>query len=207
MSEITQGTMITLEAIAERWQISEEEAAETIRAIPSMSDPDGRDSVENWLSDGTPLWTASEVEFAEDAFPELESGEAAQIRAMWAGIEGAFDAFGVMPGDVFNDLMVTRASWRSPASVWPNRDCQGVTVRQARRSLGMTPSMAAKLLGMRQDRYIKMEKHPENMSLDRWLQVAKVLGVAPDDLDLGGGKLRPTSAASAPILGVADCTR
>jgi len=105
MSEITKGNSITLAAIAERWQISEAEAEKTIRAIPYLPDPDGRDCVEHWLHDGTPLWEAGHVETLEEAFPEFERGEASVVVERMTRLWDAFDDLGVDPGDLRFDLV------------------------------------------------------------------------------------------------------
>ena len=105
MSKITLGNLITLAAIADRWNVTEDEAEAVIRLVPTMSN---LEEVEYGLQDGTPLWEAFEVEDTENSFPELEAGEHEKVVALMTSLIDVITAFDALHLDALGDVVRVR---------------------------------------------------------------------------------------------------
>jgi hypothetical protein len=95
-------TLLTIADIAARWSVSQADALRIVAAIPTIT-PVGQH--EHELADGTALWTWSEVETAELAFPELVAGDGLNVIQKMEDLIKAIESLGGDPGDVPADIV------------------------------------------------------------------------------------------------------
>lgn len=176
MSEITEGNMITLEAIASRWHVSEERAAHLVALIPTMTNPDG---VEYWLHDGIALWPAGEAELAEDAFPELERGEADKVEDLLRRMLGSLEEFG---SDRRSDIKYHCVEHRAEKNLLTPG---GMSIADARESAGFSVAEAASRSEMTEDHYLRIESGRVMADLNEGRSIASALGVGIADISFG----------------------
>ena len=105
---MNEGTLLTIADISARWSVSESVALSIIGSIPTMSNASDHD---HELADGAVLWAWGEVDTAERAFPELQSGDGLEVVVKMGALLEAFAALGVRPGDAPVDLIYTKAGY------------------------------------------------------------------------------------------------